>query len=185
MVVLGTWILPKITQILRGSKWTWRKIFQFESCFLVTISNSDSYLKQECLEYMPGSLSHCRLILPHLSSFEFKKPPILVAQMVRICVQSKRLGFDPWFGKIPGEENVLPLQYSCLENFMDRGAWQDTVHRIAKSWTWQKWLSAHTHTASHKPHLRSKYHPRARACTSWLLTGICFCSGCLFIWLPA
>ena len=30
---------------------------------------------------------------------------------------------------------------SCLENPMDRGAWQATVHRVAKSWTWLKWLS--------------------------------------------
>ena len=72
---------------------------QFESCFLVTISNSDSYLKQECLEDMPGSLSHCRLLLPHLSSFEFKKPPTPVAQMERICVQGRDLGFIPGLGR--------------------------------------------------------------------------------------
>ena len=30
----------------------------------------------------------------------------------------------------------IPLQYSCLENFMDRGAWWATVHGVAKSWTW-------------------------------------------------
>ena len=35
-----------------------------------------------------------------------------------------------------GEGNVNPLQYSCLENRMDRGAWQATVHGVAKSWTW-------------------------------------------------
>jgi len=35
----------------------------------------------------------------------------------------------------PGEGNGYPLQYSCLENSMDRGAWQATVHGIAKSWT--------------------------------------------------
>ena len=34
--------------------------------------------------------------------------------------------------KAPGEENGNPLQYSCLENPMDRGAWQATVHRVAK-----------------------------------------------------
>ena len=34
-----------------------------------------------------------------------------------------------------------PLQYSCLENPMDRGAWWPTVHRAAKSRTWLKWLS--------------------------------------------
>ena len=35
----------------------------------------------------------------------------------------------------PGERNGYPLQYSCLENFMNRGAWQATVHGFAKSWT--------------------------------------------------
>ena len=37
-------------------------------------------------------------------------------------------------GISPGEGNGNPLQYSCLENPTDRGAWQATVHRIAKSW---------------------------------------------------
>ena len=35
----------------------------------------------------------------------------------------------------PGKGNGNPLQYSCLENPMDRGAWQATVHMVAKSWT--------------------------------------------------
>ena len=35
----------------------------------------------------------------------------------------------------PGEENGYPLQYSCLENPMDRGAWWATIHGAAKSWT--------------------------------------------------
>ena len=39
--------------------------------------------------------------------------------------------------------NGNPLQYSCLENPMDRGAWQATVHRVPKSWTRQKQLSTH------------------------------------------
>ena len=38
-------------------------------------------------------------------------------------------------GRSPGEGNGNPLQYSCLENPMDRGAWQGTVHGSAKSWT--------------------------------------------------
>ena len=37
-----------------------------------------------------------------------------------------------------------PLQYSCLENLMDRGAWWATVHGVAKSQTWLKQLSKHT-----------------------------------------
>ena len=38
-------------------------------------------------------------------------------------------------GKSPGEWNGYPLQYSCLENSMDRAAWWATVHRVAKSQT--------------------------------------------------
>ena len=39
-----------------------------------------------------------------------------------------------------------PLQYSCLENPMDRGTWQVTVHRVEKSWTRLKQLGTHTRT---------------------------------------
>ena len=38
-------------------------------------------------------------------------------------------------GRSPGEGNGNPLQYSCLENPMDREAWLATVHGVAKSWT--------------------------------------------------
>ena len=44
-------------------------------------------------------------------------------------------GSIPGSGRSPGEGNGYPLHYSCLENPMDRGAWQATVHRVAKSWT--------------------------------------------------
>ena len=40
----------------------------------------------------------------------------------------------PGSGRSPGEGNRNPLQYSCLENSMDRGAWQATVHGVTKSW---------------------------------------------------
>ena len=39
----------------------------------------------------------------------------------------------PGSRRCPGEGNGYPLQYSCLENPMDRGAWRATVHRVAKS----------------------------------------------------
>ena len=45
------------------------------------------------------------------------------------------LGSIPGPGRSPGEGNGNPLQYSCLENPMDREAWQTTVHGISKSWT--------------------------------------------------
>ena len=43
-------------------------------------------------------------------------------------------GSVPGSGRSPGEGNGYPLQYSCLENSMDRGVWQATVHGVAKSW---------------------------------------------------
>ena len=42
-------------------------------------------------------------------------------------------GSIPGSGRSPGERNGNPLQYSCLENPMDRGAWQATVHSVAES----------------------------------------------------
>ena len=51
------------------------------------------------------------------------------------------LGLIPAWGRSPGEGNGNPLQYSCLENPMDRGAWQATVYSVAWSWTQLKQLS--------------------------------------------
>ena len=47
----------------------------------------------------------------------------------------------PGLGRSPGEGNGKPLQYSCLENPMDRGAWQAMIHRVAKSQTWLKHIA--------------------------------------------
>ena len=45
------------------------------------------------------------------------------------------LGSFPGLGRFPGERNTYPLQYSCLDNSMDRGAWKATVHGVTKSQT--------------------------------------------------
>ena len=44
------------------------------------------------------------------------------------------LGAIPGLGRSPGEGNGNPLQYLCLENLMDRGAWWTAVHGVTKSW---------------------------------------------------
>ena len=54
-------------------------------------------------------------------------------------------GSIPRSGRSPGGRHGNPLQYSCLENPRDRGAWQATVYRVTKSWTGLKQLSMHTH----------------------------------------
>ena len=50
----------------------------------------------------------------------------------------KRQRFSPWWERPPGGGHGNPLQRSCLEHPMDRGAWRATVHGVAKSWTRQK-----------------------------------------------
>ena len=57
------------------------------------------------------------------------------------------LGSIPGLGRSPGEENGNPLQYSCLENPKDRGAWQATVHGVTKTQT--RLSDSHTHTHTH------------------------------------
>ena len=44
----------------------------------------------------------------------------------------RNIGSIPESGRFPGEGNGNPLQYSCLENPMNRGAWQATVHGVAE-----------------------------------------------------
>ena len=50
------------------------------------------------------------------------------------------LGSIPGSGRCPGAGHGSALQYSCVENPMDRGVWQATFHEVAKSRTWLKWL---------------------------------------------
>ena len=49
--------------------------------------------------------------------------------------EARDTGLIPRSGRSPGVGNGNPLQYPCLENFMDRGAWWATVHGVAKSAT--------------------------------------------------
>ena len=60
----------------------------------------------------------------------------LVAQRLKASAYNAGdLGSIPGSGRSPGEGNGNPLQYSCLENPMDGGAWWATVHGITKSQT--------------------------------------------------
>ena len=54
------------------------------------------------------------------------------------------VGSVPRWRRSPGGGHSNPLQYSCLENPMDRGAWRDTIHSVAKSRKRLKRLSTHT-----------------------------------------
>ena len=72
---------------------------------------------------------------------QITKQDLLVGKLARSSVGKESacnagdLGSFPGLGRSPGERNGHPLQCSCLENSMDRGAWMATVHEVTKSWT--------------------------------------------------
>ena len=66
-----------------------------------------------------------------------KNPPAKVGNL-------RDAGLIPGWGQSPGGHGN-PLQYSCLESPHGQWSWQATVNRVAKSWTWVKWLSTHAH----------------------------------------
>ena len=57
----------------------------------------------------------------------------------------RNTGLIPGSGRYPGEGNDNPLQYSCVENPMDRGAWWATIRGVAKSQTQLKPLTLSIH----------------------------------------
>ena len=79
----------------------------------------------------------------------------------------------PGSGRSPGGGHCNPLQYSCLENPMDRGVWWATDHSVAKSQTWLKWLRTHSKICG----VISWYTSNTHACLSslkgedWLSNG--------------
>ena len=58
----------------------------------------------------------------------------MVKNMPANAGDKRGVGSIPGSGKSPGGGNSNPLQYSCLENPMDTGAWRATVHGVAESW---------------------------------------------------
>ena len=68
------------------------------------------------------------------------------------CRRQKRCRFSPWVRKISWRRACNPLQDSCLENPMDRGAWRVTVHGVT--------VSSYTHTRTHT----APVHCSASAC---------------------
>ena len=66
-----------------------------------------------------------------------------MTQMVKTACNLVDPDLIPGWGRFPGEGNGNPLQYSCLENSMDRGAWRATDHGVAKIWTWLSHFHSH------------------------------------------
>ena len=60
---------------------------------------------------------------------------IVVKNLPANAGNTRDAGLIPGSGRFPGGGHGNPLQYSCLENPMDRRAWRATVHGVVKSWT--------------------------------------------------
>ena len=97
-----------------------------------------------------------------MNRFIHLMPKPLWASQVALVVKNSSAsagdirGSIPGSGRSPGEGNGTPLQHSCLENPMDRGAWQATVHRVAKRWTRLKRLRMHAKPPQHEQILTAK-----------------------------
>ena len=74
---------------------------------------------------------------------------LLVKNLPANAEDIRDLGSIPGSRRSPGEGNGNPLQYSCLENPMDRGVQSATIHGVSKSWTRLKQLSMHACSAFH------------------------------------
>ena len=68
------------------------------------------------------------------------------------------MGLNPGSGRSSGGENGNPLQYSCLGNVMDRGAWRAIVHGVPKSWTRLKGLGTHAQANCFMSIVTFSYH---------------------------
>ena len=82
---------------------------------------------------MPVILSSPNSIANHFLSYHF----YFCVSTIRTKLQT----YDDLYGQVTVEGNGNLLQYSCLGKPMDREAWQDTVHGVAKSWTRLKQLT--------------------------------------------
>ena len=112
------------------------------------------------------------------SLFHQMRPKSQVAPVVKNLSANagdfRHVSSIPGWGRCPGEGNGNPLQYSRLENPMDRGAWRATVHGVAKS---QTRLSMRT-SLSHSSLMTVKQMGEVRFQNFSLYKDVCICNFC-------
>ena len=85
-------------------------------------------------------------------------------------------GSIPGSGRAAGGGHGSPLQFSCLENPMDRRAWHTTVHRVAKSWVWLKSLSTHAPVHQQAFSMSTWCPLEVKAPSSWISKMLTYCN---------
>ena len=72
------------------------------------------------------------ILVGHILRTEASQVVLVVKNPTANAGDTRDSGSIPGSGRSPGGRHLNPIQYSCLENSMDRGAWWATVHRVAK-----------------------------------------------------
>ena len=142
---------PVSSRLASGHEWEKRRIKLLGCTFLLHSQQSTGWRQQWCLQIPSTTKANPVSLLGHSPLFpqplEFSNlqsvsngtyylfwvlPGLLrwLSGKESTC-QCRRCGLDPWVRKIPREGNSHPLQYSCLGNSTDRGAWWATVHWVA------------------------------------------------------
>ena len=134
--------------------WRWKKTYWKQGVlFHIPVQQTGTFFISIFLTRMtltsmysisPGSFGRV-----HRSMLGFSGGSV-VKELECLCRQLRRCGSIPRLGRFPGEGNGNPLQYSCLENPMARGAWWAAVHSVAKSCTWlSNWARTHAHRSTY------------------------------------
>ena len=79
------------------------------------------------------------ILVGHILRTEASQVVLVVKNPTANAGDTRDSGSIPGSGRSPGGRHLNPIQYSCLENSMDRGAWWATVHGVTKSRTLESW----------------------------------------------
>ena len=124
------------TEVLNGYKFDLSGSY----CMLCSWKSISQFDLMDLIIYIWNSPS--RVHLHHLGLLWVSQVVLMVKNPPGNVGDSGDMGLIPGSGRSPEGGNDNPHQY-YLENPMDSGGWRATVHGVAKSWTWLKWLSTH------------------------------------------
>ena len=102
-------------------------------CFLHSLALGWSYEDCATLMFM---LSLCSDLNWNIHNTWASQVALVVKNLLDSAGDARDVGLLPEPGRSPSGGHGHPLEYSCLENSMDRGAWQSIVYGVARSWTW-------------------------------------------------
>ena len=104
-------------------------------------------LNSTCLNYASPLIHRFFFFHKYYSTIGASQEALVLKNL---SANARDTGSVPGLGRHPGEGNSNALQYSCLENSTDRGAWWAAVHGATEGWTWlSHWTQTHTQTHTH------------------------------------